>query len=881
MKKYLLFFAALLFTWVSGFSQDSVRCNANFTYEIDGLTVKLFSAPNPNNHPLKHQWILGNGSESTQPNPVVTYAAPGTYRVLHMVKDSLANCFDSVSKLITVGTNDCNLNPKFTWRQDSTNCRKIWFSIQSPISPNIQYVWKFGDGSTSTDINPSHEYNVAGKYTVCLVAESGPNCRKEICQIVETRCDTCALQINFSYEKDSAQSNTIHFKSQVLTSSTAVPQYKWSFGDGTFSDQANPVHQYANPGSYNVCLRVAISNTCVREICKTVVIGGGGDSCRIEVKWRHEADSLHPRRIKFFNETIVPSTGAQYKWTFGDGGTSTEKDPVHIYEQPGAYKVCLLVAITNTCIRELCRTILVDTPCRIEAKFTHHFDSTQSNKVYFQNLTVSSTQPVHYLWKFGDGTTSTDINPIHVYQQPGIYEVCLVAETNNGCRSEYCAKVEIINPICPIEPKFEWRSDTANALKVYFHNLTIVPSATAHYLWKFGDGTTSNEKDPVHVYEKPGEYEVCLIVELNNFCRKVTCQKVVIRPTECNVHARFEWKQDAQNFKKIWFANVSQPVPNIWRTFWYYGDGTTSQDFNSFHEYANPGKYTVCLKVVSLNGCIDAFCDTVIVRRNDSCENKSAFRWERSTNNALEFKFIPHNINLTWKYEWKFGDGTASTAVTPVHKFPSRGVYTVCLTVTQNNRCRTTTCKEIRVGAECDSILVKFEYKRDQERPNKVSFYAISNQPLVKQKWTIKRDSSVNGFPYVVVLTENNPTYIFPFSGWYTVCLEGTTASGCPGTFCERIFIDRVVNSAVTLSPLPVFPNPASSIVRIDLKLEQAAPVRVVVYDESGTQQMQLYVNAQRGNNNIQLPVSKLSQGQYLVQLVFANQVRLARFQRM
>ena len=879
MKKYLLFLVSWCCTWVSAISQDSTRCNANFTYQIDGLTVKFFSVPNPNNHPLKHQWNFGNGSASTDPDPVVVFSGPGTYTVLHVVKDSLSNCFDSVRKVITVGTTNCTIEPKFEWRQDSVNCRKVWFINQSiPISPNVSFAWKFGDGSSSNEINPKHEYAQPGKYTVCLVIESGPNCRKEYCQTIEIRCDECPLQINFNYEKDSAQPNKVHFKSQVITPVAVVPTYKWSFGDGTYSEDANPAHQYANPGAYNVCLRVAISNTCVKELCKTIVIG---DSCRLEVKWKHEADPQHPRRIKFTSETIVPASGAEYKWTFGDGAGSNDKDPVHIYEKPGEYKVCLKVAISNTCVRESCRTIIVDTPCRVEAKFQFRLDSLQKNKVYFHNLTVSTTQPVHYLWKFGDGTTSTDVNPIHVYQQPGKYEVCLVAETSNGCRSEYCAKVEIGSLICPIEARFEWKADQENPRKIYFHNLSILPSAAASFFWKFGDGTTSTEKNPVHVYEKPGEYEVCLIIELNNFCRKVSCQKIVIRPPECNVRARFEWKQDPQEWKKIWFANLSQPVPNIWRTHWYYGDGTTSQDFNSFHEYTQPGKYTVCLKVISLNGCIDAYCDTVIVRKKDSCEIKSEFKWERATNNALEVKFKPENINLTWKYEWKFGDGTSSSAVTPIHKFPSRGVYNVCLTVTQNNRCKTTTCKEVKVGAECDSIRVKYEYKRDLERPNKISFYAISSQPLVKQKWTIKRDSTINGFPYVVVLTQNNPTYIFPFSGWYTVCLDGATANGCTGTYCERIFIDRVVNAAVTLTPLPVYPNPASSLVRIDLKLEQAAPVRVVVLDEAGTQQMQLYVNGQRGNNSIQLPVSKLSQGQYLVQLVFANQVRLARFQRM
>ncbi|MBL0134887.1 MAG: PKD domain-containing protein [Chitinophagaceae bacterium] len=64
----------------------------------------------------------------------------------------------------------------------------------------------------------------------------------------------------------------------------------------------------------------------------------------------------------------------------------------------------------------------------------------------------------------------------------------------------------------------------------------------------------------------------------------------------------------------------------IWRTYWSYGDGTQSQDFNSKHEYAQAGKYQVCLKVVSLNECITYYCDSVIVRLNDTCLNKSGFK---------------------------------------------------------------------------------------------------------------------------------------------------------------------------------------------------------------------------------------------------------------
>ena len=423
-------------------------------------------------------------------------------------------------------------------------------------------------------------------------------------------------------------------------------------------------------------------------------------------------------------------------------------------------------------------------------------------------------------------------------------------------------------------------SEPGRSTQIYFKNLTILPSPLVHYLWKFGDGTTSTEKDPVHVYEKPGDYEVCLIVELGDLCRKVTCQKIVVSAPSCNVHAKFEWKQDAQNFKKIWFSNNSQPVSNIWRTYWSYGDGTGSQDFNSFHEYANAGKYYVCLKVISLNGCIDTYCDSVVVRRKDSCENRSAFKWEVVSNNQLQLKFKPEHINTTWKYIWKFGDGTGSTAVTPVHKFDKAGVYNVCLTVIQNNGCQTYTCKEVRVGPNCENAEVKFEYKRDEQRPNKIHFKAKSNQQILKQKWTITRDSSINGFPYVVVLHQNNPTFIFPFGGWYNVCLEVTLANGCVKKYCERINIPRVVMAA-TVNTLSVFPNPARNTARIQLKMEIAGMVSVTVMDEAGTVKYQLQVAGQAGNNTIHLPVDKLSQGQYLVQLRYGNQVRWARFQKM
>jgi PKD repeat protein len=518
----------------------------------------------------------------------------------------------------------------------------------------------------------------------------------------------------------------------------------------------------------------------------------------------------------------------------------------------------------------------------LQADFVWKKDSLQPNKVYFRSIVTSPAANLQYQWKFGDGDGSYEPNPTHVYTQPGTYKVCLVVTTNNICKVEVCKEIEI-RVSCNVEPKFTWKFEENNPRKIFFYNLTIVTTTSVKYEWKFGDGTYSNEKDPVHLYERGGEYEVCLTVKVGEDCKKTICQKLVIR--ECDVHARFESKRDASQWNKVWFANLSHPVSNIWRTSWTYGDGSSSQDFNSFHVYQEPGKYVVCLKVQSLQGCIDAYCDTIVVRRPDTCENHSDFRFEASANNPQEIHFKPKQVNLTWKYYWEFGDGKWSTAVAPIHKYEHPGVYKVCLTVVSSLRCRTTTCKEVRVASRinCDSVRVKFEYKRNTTKPNEISFYAIGSIPIIKQKWAIQKVSLPVTSP--VIIEGNNPTYTFKDTGWYLVCLYAVTLGDCQKIYCERIHIDRLGNRlgsipVLTGSPVLVYPNPATSMARIEFEMESAGPVILRILDAAGSVQLSLSVAGQAGNNSINVPVDRLGNGFYMVEIRYANRLKLAKFQK-
>ena len=793
MKKLLLVSFAWCCAYLCSFAQTN--CNPDFTYRIDGFKV-IFEAIDSIG--ASHTWDFGDGApivQTTNRKVSHVYQKPGTYTVKHVLSRPGTTCQQSATKTIQI-RDSCN--SKFYYYQVSPTPANSPFTYQfknasQSFSAIQEFNWKFGDGSFSNVENPVHAFAAPGNYEVCLRIKTASGCISNYCALV-TVVDSNCVVVKWKHEKDSANALRIKFINETVVPATAAgAQYKWTFGDGAGSTDRNAVHTYAQPGNYNVCLRVYVGSTCVQELCKIITVG---NPCALDVKWRHEKDPANPLVIKFINETVVPFTGAKYKWSFGDGQFSDDRNVTHKYDSAGTYLVCLKVIVSNTCVKELCKQIVVGNPCYLIARFDYKIDSVQKNKVYFINRTQPVTNTVHYKWKFGDGTTSADANPVHVYQQPGIYDVCLVAETTNGCRSEYCAKVEIRFITCNIEPKFTWQADNANPNKIYFKNLTVSPTAAIKYTWKFGDGTTSTDVNPVHVYQKPGEYEVCLVAELSNGCRKIACQKIIINT--CDVRAKFEWKHDASDRQKIWFTNLSQPVSRIWRTYWSYGDGTSSQDFNSMHTYAKAGKYYVCLKVVSLNGCISSYCDSVIVGAT----------------------------------------------------------------------------------AACNDIRLKFEYKRDPDRPNKISFVAVSNQPIAKQKWTIKRDSTIGGSPYVVVLNDNNPTYVFPFAGWYNVCLTATMSNGCVKEYCERIYVAQVVPGVVSFRPVSVFPNPANATVKLEFKLDNAAVINVSVMDAGGSKKLQLVVSGQTGNNIITIPVQKLSQGQYLVELRYANQVQIARFQK-
>lgn len=152
--------------------------------------------------------------------------------------------------------------------------------------------------------------------------------------------------------------------------------------------------------------------------------------------------------VSFMNNSQQATSHA---WDFGDGNISNDPNPVHTYTEPGLYNVQLISYGTGGCADTAYFQILV-TP-KAEASFVTIPDYQTTVPIYLPNATVqfidSSLNAVKWYWEFGDGSFSTEQNPVHNYLLPGEYTVMLIVEDDGGCRDTLS-----VQPLIVEEPTY-------------------------------------------------------------------------------------------------------------------------------------------------------------------------------------------------------------------------------------------------------------------------------------------------------------------------------------------------------------------------------------------------------------------------------------------
>ena len=328
--------------------------------------------------------------------------------------------------------------------------------------PGKSYIWEFGDGSQRQSGGPEldtiqHEFTKEGTFHVMMIKIDPSSCNGQDTAYVDVTLGHNRADLFFDATREPPCDSLKYMFTNTSTSNPAG-QFKDSsfimdFGDGTppfytGQDTFPLYHYYAAAGTYNVSLTLVDTNFCNAPQTST-------KSLRVAINVT--ALFNMPDTVCVGTEMQMDNVslgGETFEWKFeDDNSTSTDPYPIHTFNKAGRWKVSLLVIDPNTCNMKdsISKYILVAIPP--EADFDYSpTKPIENTPVQFVN---TSTGADHYLWNFGDGDTTSQVNPTHQYQKTGTYNVCLTAGNSEGCTETTCKEVSsIVVPLFDVPNAF-------------------------------------------------------------------------------------------------------------------------------------------------------------------------------------------------------------------------------------------------------------------------------------------------------------------------------------------------------------------------------------------------------------------------------------------
>lgn len=254
----------------------------------------------------------------------------------------------------------------------------------------------------------------------------------------------------------------------------------------------------------------------------------------VDVKFSYSIDN---RTVTFTNESIVLNGSVYgYFWDFGDTATSTDPNPTHTYAVDDTYYVKFILTDNHNDQHEMIKSIIIgqSTTPIVNADFT--FVSESNNIVTFTNTTtIKNGNITGYLWDFGDGDSSTKTDPIHAYTNEGTYKVKLTVTDNKGKKHEVTKDIKALETLPPaVVPDFTFVIAPDKTV-TFTDATTVVNGSIASYAWDFGDGDSSTNQNPTHIYTNDGTYKAKLTVTDNASFTHTVTKDIVISQLFTNI----------------------------------------------------------------------------------------------------------------------------------------------------------------------------------------------------------------------------------------------------------------------------------------------------------------------------------------------------------
>lgn len=404
---------------------------------------------------VSYQWSFGDGNSTTVFAPIDS--------VVHTYTDTIPNTFTVITTVTNIlGCTDTALvqliqsRPKATINSpsDRTLCTGDSIKLSPAITSYPGYSWSFGDGDSSAQSSPWHEFNTPGTFTVSLTVTDSIGCKrtKSYYQSINVQS---VPNPGFVTSKDTAQ-DMCYPKTMLFKDTTSGGPYvrTWDLGTGTgVVPNALVQNFYPTPGTYTAELELTTTNGCKKSVSVPFTLVGPTANFTVGPTTICKGDDITVQ--------LIPSDTSQLKtwyWDFGDGtDVHGNQNPVtHSvnYHPVNGQGLIQLIFYSNDsmCEQVVSKSINIH---QVIADFNRNSESstvvTSADTSHCLNITdvfsnVSTANADSYFWNFGDGTTSSSYSPSHEFTTAGTYTVQLsIKDDLTGC-------VDTVNKIMEIVP---------------------------------------------------------------------------------------------------------------------------------------------------------------------------------------------------------------------------------------------------------------------------------------------------------------------------------------------------------------------------------------------------------------------------------------------